>query len=106
MTKLPANTRIIGLKRYRSGYRGILQNESGYLFFQFRRGRFRVLQHYAKADFPDYEHFVSFLSKFLPVGRVLASPLEIGSLNEAELARIFGQMKAGEVRLLGKQSRP
>jgi hypothetical protein len=97
-------TGIIALKRYRCGYRGFLAEETEYIFFQFCRGRCRMLQHYAKTDFPEYSAFVNLMSKFMPAGRFLAAPLEADDLNERELARVSDRIETGGVRLMDRSA--
>jgi hypothetical protein len=97
-----SKTGIIVLNRYRCGYRGFLEVATEYIFFQFSRDRCRMLQRYAKTEFPDYSAFVNLMSKFMPAGRFLAAPLEIAELNERELARIFERIETGDVRLMDR----
>jgi len=40
--------KIIGLKAYRKGYTGFLENEEAYIFFNTIKGRYKLVQAYPK----------------------------------------------------------
>jgi hypothetical protein len=80
--------KLIGLKKYRHGYTGFLENAHDYAYFQFARGKFTLLQHFAKQDFQSHDHFVDVIRKFVHIGFFLEKPVEIEAVNEEELKRV------------------
>jgi len=84
--------RIIGLKAYRIGYTGFLENEEAYLFFNMVKNRFKPVQEYPKDDFESYHHFISLMGKFVRSSFFLKTPVEVSSIDMETLDRIHGNL--------------
>ncbi|HDI59674.1 MAG TPA: hypothetical protein ENF48_04835 [Desulfobacteraceae bacterium] len=75
--------RIICLQRYRSGFRGFIEEPENWVMFQFfRRHGLRRLAVYPRSDFRDYAHFIGMMSRFVPANRFLPTPV---TLNQPDL---------------------
>jgi hypothetical protein len=69
---------IVCLQKYRSGYRGFLQEPERWVMFQFsRRAGLRRLAAYARSDFDDYAHFIGMMGRFVPANRFLPIPVRL-----------------------------
>jgi len=80
--------RIIGLKAYKKGYTGFLENEEAYVFFNTTRGQYRPVQSYPKSDFESFHHFLTLMSKFVNSSFFLKAPVEIAAIDMEMLDRI------------------
>lgn len=80
--------RIIGLKAYRRGYTGFLENEEAYIFFNTIKGRYRAVQSYPKSDFESFHHFTTLMSKFVNSAFFLKTPVVISSIDMQTLDQI------------------
>ena len=88
--------RIIGLKAYRSGYTGFLEDDEAYIFFNTLKGRYRAVQSYAKTDFDDHHHFKTLMSKFVNSAFFLKTPVEVTAVDMKTLDWIHRQRHAAE----------
>ena len=80
--------RIIGLKAYKKGYTGFLENEEAYVFFNTFKGQYRPVQLYPKSDFESFHHFTTLMSKFVNSAFFLKTPVYISTLDMETLDRI------------------
>ena len=80
--------RIFGLKAYRKGYTGFLENEEAYIFFNTARGKYRPVQSYPKRDFESLHHFFTLMSKFVNSAFFLKKPVDISAIDMETLDRI------------------
>jgi hypothetical protein len=80
--------RIIGLKAYKKGFTGFLENEEAYIFFNTVKGQYRPVQSYPKSDFESFHHFTTLMSKFVNSAFFLKTPVGISALDMETLARI------------------
>jgi hypothetical protein len=80
--------RIIGLKAYKKGYTGFLENEEAYIFFNTTRGQYRPVQLYPKNDFESFHHFTTLMSKFVNSSFFLKTPVDIIAVDMETLDRI------------------
>ena len=80
--------RIIGLKAYRKGYTGFLENEEAYVFFNTFKGQYRPVQTYPKKDFESFHHFTTLMSKFATRAFFLKIPVEIAAVDMETLDRV------------------
>ncbi|MEN8246024.1 MAG: hypothetical protein ABFS43_14110 [Thermodesulfobacteriota bacterium] len=80
--------RIIGLKAYKKGYTGFLENEEAYVFFNTTRGQYRPVQAYPKSDFENFHHFTTLMSKFVNSAFFLKTPVDITTIDMETLDRI------------------
>ena len=87
--------RIIGLKAYRSGYTGFLENDEAYVFFNTAKGKYRQVQSYPKNDFENFHHFTTLMSKFVNSAFFLKTPVEITAVDMETLDRIYANLRAG-----------
>jgi hypothetical protein len=83
--------RIIGLKAYRKGYTGLLENDDAYVFFNTVKGQYRPVQSYPKCDFESLHHFTTLMSKFVNSAFFLKTPAEITTIDTRTLDRIHRQ---------------
>ena len=89
-----AMVRIIGLKAYRTGYTGFLENDEAYIFFNTARGEYRPVQSYPKSDFENYHHFTTLMSKFVNQSFFLKTPVNIARADKETLDKIYADLKA------------
>lgn len=80
--------RIIGLKAYRKGYTGLLEDEEAYVFFNTLKGQYRPVQSYPKCDFESLHHFTTLMSKFVNSAFFLKAPVKIAAIDMETLDRI------------------
>jgi hypothetical protein len=80
--------RIIGLKAYKKGFTGFLENEEAYIFFNTVKGQYRPVQSYPKSDFESFHHFTTLMSKFVNSAFFLKTPVDISTLDMETLDRI------------------
>lgn len=85
--------RIIGLKAYKRGYTGFLENEDAYVFFNTVNGQYRPVQSYPKNDYESFHHFTTLMSKFVNSAFFLEKPVDITTVDMETLDRI--QMHKG-----------
>ncbi|MDM8550875.1 hypothetical protein QUF72_12380 [Desulfobacterales bacterium HSG2] len=85
--------KLISLKSYRNGYTGFVEEKERYVFFNFsRKGKFKNLLEYSKADYTSYDHFLSVISKFIPRKSFFKKPIPFESMTIAELDRIYKEV--------------
>ena len=87
--------RIVGLKAYKNGYTGILENEEAYVFFNTSRRGYRPIQSYPKSDFEGFHHFTSLMSKFVNSAFFLKTPVRVSSVDMETLDRIHMNIGGG-----------
>ena len=80
--------RIIGLKSYKKGYTGFLENDEAYVFFNTVNGQCREVQSYPKSDFESFHHFTTLMSKFVNSAFFLKTPVDITAVDMETLERI------------------
>ena len=80
--------RIIGLKAYRKGYTGFLENEGAYIFFNTIKGRYKPIQSYPKHDFESHHHFITLMSKFVNSSFFLKTPVDVAYIDMETLGWI------------------
>lgn len=80
--------RIIGLKAYRKGYIGFLENEEAYVFFNTLKGQYRPVQSYPKSDFESFHHFITLMSKFVNSAFFLKTSVDVTAIDMETLGRI------------------
>ncbi len=69
---------IVCLQKYRTGYRGFIEEPENYVMFQFsRRDGLQRLSLYPRSDFRDYTHFIGMMSRFVPSNRFFPAPMEL-----------------------------
>lgn len=89
-----AQSQIVALSAYASGYRGCLMDAEHYLFFQCsRKGSVKRLKIYPKSDFIDLDHFKAMMLKFMIPTTFLRPPVPIDALTLDELDRVHAHMK-------------
>ena len=88
--------RIIGLKAYKKGYTGFLENEEAYIFFNTVKGQYRPVQSYPKSDFESFHHFTTLMSKFVNSAFFLKTPVDISALDMETLDRIHMNRGCGD----------
>ena len=82
--------KILSLTSYAVGFTGIVERPDAYVLFCFpRRGAFKTLHAYPKADFNNGAHFRSVITRLLSPGSFLKSPVSVRSVTTVELDRIF-----------------
>jgi len=90
------SVKLISLRSYASGYRGLLEEAQAYSFFQFpRQGRLIRLIRYDKATFPSLRRFVGGMGKFMPRRFFLAAPVTLESITISELDALFARLGDG-----------
>jgi hypothetical protein len=80
--------RIIGLKAYKKGYTGFLENEEAYVFFNTIGRQYHPVQSYPKKDFEGFHHFFTLMSKFVNSSFFLKTPVDIAAVDMETLDRI------------------
>jgi hypothetical protein len=95
--------RIICLQKYRTGYRGFIEEPENWVMFQFshRHGLHRLTV-YPRADFRDYAHFVGMMSRFVPTHRFLPAPVTLSQANPAGFDRLWRCLYPSGVSLTTK----
>ena len=88
--------RIIGLKAYKKGYTGFLENEEAYVFFNTVNGQYRPVQSYPKNDFESFHHFTTLMSKFVNRSFFLKTPVDITAVDMDMLDRIHMNRDRGD----------
>ena len=88
--------RIIGLKAYKKGYSGFLENEEAYIFFNTVKGQYRPVQSYPKGDFESFHHFTTLMSKFVNSAFFLKTLVDISALDMETLERIHMNRGCGD----------
>ena len=87
------SVKLIYLRSYVSGYRGLLEEAQAYSFFQFpRQGRLTRLISYDKATFPSLRRFVGGMGKFMPRRFFLETPVMMESITISELDALFARV--------------
>jgi hypothetical protein len=82
--------RLLSLRRYASGYLGLLEEEAGYLYFSIsRRGRLRRLLLWERSTYQDLRHVRFVLGRFMPTSAFLRQPLPMSELCLAECDRLW-----------------
>ncbi|MDD2604725.1 MAG: hypothetical protein RBR20_03730 [Desulfobacterales bacterium] len=95
--------RIICLQKYRSGYRGVIEEPENWVMFQFsHRHGLRRLTVYPRSDFRDYSHFIGMMSRFIPANRFLPIPATLNQANPAEFHRLWRSLYESGVSLTTK----
>jgi hypothetical protein len=80
--------KIIALKCYRTGYVGFIEEEDRYVLFNLsRNGTFKKLKAYLKEDYFNYDHFLSFITKFTHHSFFLKEPIDVQGLSVENLER-------------------
>lgn len=78
--------KILCLRAYANGYRGLLEERETYSFFQCtRQGRLTKLMTYDKAMFPNRRRFLTGMGKFMPRRFFFEKPVEVTTLTIAEM---------------------
>ena len=80
--------KILGLKAYRSGYTGFLEESDHYVFFSLSAKGLKKLQFYDKSEFGGYDHFIGLMSKFFPINHFYRKPLMLDRLTMAAVHTI------------------
>ena len=82
---------LIGIKAYRKGFFGCLEDKNGYVCFLFSRHTFRAITTYAKADFENRRHLMATLHKFVPRHFFLQEPVPMASIDAVTLKAVTEQ---------------
>lgn len=80
--------KILGLKAYRSGYTGFLEESDHYVFFKLSIKGLKKLQCYDKSEFGGYDHFIGLMSKFFPINHFYRKPIAVDCLTMDEVDRL------------------
>lgn len=82
---------LIGIKAYRKGFFGCLEDKAGYVCFLFSKQTFRAIATYAKEDFENRRHLMATLHKFVPRHFFLQEPVPMASIDAATLKAVTEQ---------------
>ena len=86
---------LMGLKKYRHGYVGFVETDNRYLYFQFSRDTYKILQTYLKKDYESTDHFISVIRKFVHATFFFRRPVLMEHINQASLEKILANRKTG-----------
>lgn len=84
---------LMGLKKYRHGYLGFVETDRHYVYFQFARGKCKLLQAYIKEDYQSTDHFISVMRKFVHATFFFQRFMPLEAVTEETLASVSCESK-------------